>query len=155
MTLAVDGINRVRGCEESALNRVSCQKRIWVFVLLGIIPLGCGGASGPPLGKVSGTITLDGQPLAGASVSFSPMDGGRSSTGVTDSSGHYSLEYSLDKSGALVGEHEVRIHSAEFTGEAAKDPVVPERYNSKSELKGTVDKSGSTLDFELTSGGAR
>jgi len=51
-----------------------------------VVPLaGCGGkpAGYPDTAPVNGTITLDGAPLEGASVSFSPVDG-RSSSGKTD-----------------------------------------------------------------------
>ncbi len=37
-----------------------------------------------PLGTVSGQIRLDGQPLADATVFFSPEGGGRTSVGRTD-----------------------------------------------------------------------
>ena len=131
------------------MSLTNCRGWIWIVALLGVMPLGCGGESGPPLGQVTGTVTLDGQPLVGAHVYFSPVAGGRSSEGVTDSSGSYSLEYTFDKLGALLGEHEVRIHSAEFAGEAAKDPVVPAKYNSSTELIVTVGKGGNTLDFQL------
>ncbi|MDA7994250.1 MAG: carboxypeptidase-like regulatory domain-containing protein, partial [Pirellulales bacterium] len=49
-------------------------------------------ANYPEVADVVGTVTLDGKPLEGASITFAPQSG-RSSSGVTDSSGRYSLNY--------------------------------------------------------------
>ena len=51
---------------------------------------------------VVGTVTLDGKPLEGASITFAPQSG-RSSSGVTDSSGRYSLNYTGSIRGAMLG----------------------------------------------------
>ena len=68
-------------------------------VLLALVALclsGCGSSEGYTLVPVSGTITLDGQPLAGASVSFQRSGGeatvGPGSGAVTDASGKYELK---------------------------------------------------------------
>ena len=44
----------------------------------------------PKVAAVTGTVTLDGQPLAGASVSFSHPSGA-SGVAITDAKGHYEL----------------------------------------------------------------
>ena len=126
---------------------------------------GCGGqiADLPELGTVMGTITLDGKPLANASVSFTPMSG-RHSGGTTDDQGYYSLQYTADESGAKIGLHTVRIEiiregdylddpdnkSAAATDAAANLPAV---YNIKSELSAEVKSGSNTFDFNLTSDG--
>ena len=112
---------------------------------------GCAGGSDLPLGRVSGQVTLDGEPLSGASVKFTPVGDGRGSFGSTDASGMYSLEYTYEKSGALVGEHLVVINSAEKDDESIKDPVVPEQYNTKFELKADVKPGKNRYDFKLNS----
>lgn len=71
--------------------------------------LGCGGADVPEVGDVSGTVTIDGKPGANIRVSFIPVAGGRSSSGTTDESGHYVLQYSPDAMGALIGKHQAMI----------------------------------------------
>ena len=128
---------------------------------------GCGGqiADLPELGTVMGTITLDGKPLANASVSFTPMSG-RHSGGTTDDQGYYSLQYTADESGAKVGLHTVRINiapeedylddsdegsAAADDDAAAKLPVV---YNRKSELSADVKAGANTFHFYLTSDGS-
>src|SRR5262245_45159556 len=67
---------------------------------------GCGGPEHPPVGRVTGTITLDGQPLGDATVMFQPPDG-RPAQGTTDKSGKYSLTYLDGVPGAKVGTNTV------------------------------------------------
>lgn len=55
-------------------------------------------ANYPDTAPVTGTVTVDGQPLAGASLTFVPASG-RPSSGTTDSSGKYWLRYT----GAIEG----------------------------------------------------
>ncbi len=85
-----------------------CIVRVGVPVVLLLAALGCRRGDRPPLGSVSGTVTFDGEPLAGAVVIFEP-DGARASTGVTDERGYYELIYLRDIKGAVVGTHTVRI----------------------------------------------
>ncbi|MCC9604862.1 carboxypeptidase-like regulatory domain-containing protein [Blastopirellula sp. JC732] len=70
--------------------------------------LGCGGKSGPILAPVEGSVTKDGQPISGAQVMFYP-DAGRPSVGQTDGDGHYSLRFTADRPGAVLGSHQVTI----------------------------------------------
>jgi len=65
-------------------------------------------ASYPEVALVVGRVTLDGKPLEGATVTFAP-NSGRSSSGVTDSSGKYSLNYTGSIRGAMLGSHRVMI----------------------------------------------
>ena len=43
-----------------------------IVAILCLTAAGCGGDKLPPLGKVTGTITLDGEPLPNARVTFIP-----------------------------------------------------------------------------------
>ena len=126
---------------------------------------GCGGAGDmPALGTVEGSVTLDGQPVEKAVVSFLPEEG-RTSTGITDSDGHYELYYTKDVKGAEVGTHTVwivgqeqfRRFAVEPPGrpgqEKKKDPnqppPLPEKYNTKTALTRDVWPGSNTLDFKL------
>ncbi|WP_232100768.1 Ig-like domain-containing protein [Gimesia fumaroli] len=121
---------------------------------------GCGGGSDtPPLGQVSGTVTLDGQPLEQAQVTFQP-ENGRASIGETDSEGNYELSYTGTTSGALLGAHQVVIISAveaysDESGEGkdrkARPELLPAKYNSKTTLKADVKSGSNQIDFPLTS----
>jgi len=78
-------------------------------VCLALLVLGCGGSSdGPKLARVSGTVTVGGQPLADAIVTFTP-ENARPSKATTDSAGRFDLLYTSDKKGAVIGQHTVRV----------------------------------------------
>ncbi|MEM7455789.1 MAG: hypothetical protein AAF456_15660 [Planctomycetota bacterium] len=85
----------------------------FVVVLL-LFVAGCGGEAVPELATVSGTITMNGEPLDQVKVTFMPDaergNGGRSSYGETDENGRYTLTYQLPgepQEGAAVGWHKV------------------------------------------------
>jgi hypothetical protein len=69
---------------------------------------GCGG--GPRPVKVSGTVTLNGQPVEGAMVQFVPVkDDGRPATGITNADGGFSLTTVENLDGAMPGTYKVVI----------------------------------------------
>ncbi len=128
--------------------------RLGVFGL--ILVAGCG--RGPDnIGRVSGKVTLDGQPLPSATVLFSPKTPGSQSLAVTDTNGEYSLLYSSQIRGAEPGPHRVTVST--FTeGDPDGDPAVakvaervPFRYNLRSELTANVDRGDNVVNFELDS----
>ena len=83
--------------------------RTHLFLPVVLLTLGCG-PGGPKLTPVSGTVTLNGSPLAGATVTFLPRDGtpGFGGVGKTDASGVYSLRGSRDDArGIPPGEYRV------------------------------------------------
>ena len=132
-----------------------------VFPLLLPILAGCGG--GPyNVAPVSGRITLNGQPLANASVSFQPLaEGGKinpgpGSGGFTDSDGRYALKLDgTDTRGAVIGKHMVRIDLTHQDNSADDRPKrfkrLPARYNVKTKLEYDVPTRGTdSADFQLT-----
>lgn len=83
------------------------------IVLFGIAILsfvGCGDSSIAP---VSGKVTVDGKPVEGIRLVFSPMptgdetDPGPWSSGLTNAAGEYSLATRYKDNGAVVGQHTV------------------------------------------------
>ena len=81
-----------------------------------ILQSGCGGSSGDfPIAPVSGAVTIDGSPLADATVTFVPSMGaanseaGPFSRAKTDQDGKFSLETRDGLRGAVVGSHQVEI----------------------------------------------
>ncbi|SRR5579883_3401125 len=137
--------------------------RRWLplFVLLGTA--GC--SQGYRLAPVSGTVTLNGQPLAGADVHFQPIGSkdnpnpGPGSHGKTDDQGRYSLRVDERQAGAVVGTHRVMIFAytrgtagpQPDAGGGKKKDRVPLRYNEKTELTCEVPAGGrSDADFPLT-----
>ena len=86
------------------------QSQYFVLVpLISLILAGCGGSDRPSLAPASGIVTLNGEPVEGASLTFVPVAGGRPGSGVTDAQGRYSIKTYEDASGATVGEHKVSV----------------------------------------------
>ena len=96
------------------------------------------------LGTVSGQVTKGGQPQANIWLEFKP-EHGRPSTARTDAAGRYTLNYTGQKPGALVGRHKVRLGTGgEVNGYGDVKPET-ELHSEDVEVK-----SGSnTLNFEL------
>ena len=97
----------------------------------------------PPLGYVSGTVTIAGKPAVGIRVYFSPIDRAiegtkekreraRDSLGVTDDAGHFDLYYLPETEGVKVGDCRVWME--------ANDPtlVIPRTYGPASDHKVVV-----------------
>jgi hypothetical protein len=87
--------------------------RATVAVLwLGLTVAGCGGTKQPRLYPATGTVTWNGEPLAGATVSFVPAVGAPSD-GTTDSAGKYAI-MTNGQPGAPLGANKVTV--SKFTG---------------------------------------
>ncbi len=151
------------------------QRTSWFFAALTcVLTAGCGGSDFAVV-SVSGKVTLDGEPLAGAAVNFLPFAGdhteeaGPPSAGITDDQGVFRLTVADGREGAVVGKHRVMIFSQNIEAsddggsedeEGPSDDVygdsqelVPARYNVASELIYEVLAEGaSDANFDLTSG---
>lgn len=130
----------------------------WILPLgLLVVAAGCSDKpAGISFGEVSGTVTLDGQPLPDATVRFEPV-AGRPSFGRTGADGRYELGYRGRSWGAVVGPHTVRITTEdrienEATGEIrVVRELLPARYHARSELTAEVATGENVLDFSLES----
>jgi hypothetical protein len=127
-----------------------------IVLLLSLTPLvGCTPGTDA---SVSGKVTLDSLPLDDANISFVPLsDGQREAGWTTISKGVYSIPAS---SGLGTGKFRVEIRALRTVGETANrnDPslmnakeIIPNRYNSKSELVKEIKAGENILDFDLTS----
>jgi hypothetical protein len=87
------------------------RRRLTLIVLpllAGTLLAGCGG--GRKTVPVSGVITLEGAPLAGAQVTFHPMaSDGRMAIGISDSNGRFSLTTYKPNDGALPGRYRITV----------------------------------------------
>jgi hypothetical protein len=145
-----------------------CLLGLGCFVLA--LSAGCGDESirSQP---VAGVVTLDGQPVEGATVTFSPLEQGRqdASFGRTDAEGRYRLRTVRGKAedGTTPGEYAVVITKTELveTGKMLPTPIgtlvpqtkpkenVPLKYTdpTTSGFKATVVKGENTFDFHMKS----
>jgi len=125
--------------------------------------VGCGG-SGGKVAPVTGTVTLDGKPLANALVAFQPMatpgkpNAGMGSTGITDANGKYTLKtVDTDRSGAVVAKHSVMITMKPESSDLdvprpPQKALLPAKYNHQSELQFDVQPGGTdAANFDLKS----
>ena len=102
---------------------------------------GCSrGRQYPPTHSVSGVVTIDGQPIADAIVSFLPDDGQNPANGSTDASGRYELTSFTRGDGAMEGSFRVTIVKYEKEGEdkpavSAEEPAA----EAESEETGNED----------------
>jgi hypothetical protein len=140
--------------------------------------VGCGsGTKAAKTEQVEGLVTLDGQPVPDATVTFVPVqDGvGAAAAGRTDAEGKYRLTalvtgaHAEGGAGTLPGEYYVGVMKVSLppppTSEDAVGPskqrpretklthVVPEKYNDpkKSEIKVTVKEGKNDIPIPLTS----
>jgi len=131
-------------CSASQLGQIG-----YAVIVLSI--LGCSRSQQPPLGLVSGTVRLDGQALANATVRFTPAGPGRTSEGTTDADGHYELRYLRAIPGANIDQHIVRITTASEANGGRE--LLPPRYHARSQLEARVVSGTNDLDFDLRSQG--
>ena len=130
--------------------------RALLLLVVMFVASGCGTREFE-LSPVSGIVTLDGTPVAGARVIFEPMRTGQqalaagpSSDGTTDEAGRYSLELTSDGTlGAVVGDHSVTISTylAEFdrsrnVGQVVRKEEIPPRYFEPDALMFKVPAEG-------------
>jgi hypothetical protein len=127
--------------------RLLVRYRLGLLVLTGaLVSSGCGG--NPNLSSVTGTVTLDGQPLPEAFIKFIPTSGGTTSYGKTDSAGKYEMQFTDDEMGAWMGENRVEIRTGDVQGPAE---LVPITYNDETTLKAEVTGGENVFDFDLES----
>lgn len=115
-----------------------------------------GTVSLPKLGYVSGTVTLNGEPLPGATVYFAPQeevefadtkrgDKPRTSFGVTDEKGRYTMMYMEDTAGVAVGKCRVWI---EYLDPSGKLQVPGDFTQAAMQLREVVG-GNQTIDFAM------
>jgi hypothetical protein len=115
--------------------------------------VGCGPA-GPRKIKVSGTVTLDGSPLADGNVVFIPLDPALGAAGGQITTGDFTIE-------TYPGPHRVEVYAdnKESRPIGPDDPpelafvltsLIPERYNKKSALTVDVQSPNDRPELVLT-----
>jgi len=135
------------------LDRRSIVNRVCLTLLLFIAMSGCNRGSGA---SVSGTVTLDGNPLDEATITFVPATGGqRQAAWAPVAGGKYAIDSASDLG---TGQFRVEIravrtlsdkaNSNEPTLMTAKD-IVPGKYNTKSELTAEITPGKNVVNFEL------
>ena len=118
--------------------------------------VGCGGKPA----VVTGTITVDGEPLTQGSVTFAPSNGGLRASGVIQSDGSYEIRTNRD-AGLDIGEYDVAVVSREVIITSSNTPPMPGKYLAPkrygkvktSGLHYAVQKGSNIIDIDLSSEG--
>ncbi|WP_339743681.1 carboxypeptidase-like regulatory domain-containing protein [uncultured Rubinisphaera sp.] len=130
--------------------------QLGVAFMVTVILAGCSSESGPKLGTVSGMVMVDGQPLSGVVVNFSPENGERASYAITDDNGYYKLRFSSKRMGALPGRHRVQVtpNGLEVSTEIPPEEwtyKVPQHYSGKHFLIQVIEAGHNNIDLNLSS----
>jgi hypothetical protein len=129
------------------------------LALVGLAFIGAGcSSSGPEIASVVGKVTMDGKPLANATVVFIP-ENGRPSGATTDAEGDYVLNFAQGRRGAIPGPSTIRISTLRDAGQdengqstPGSPETIPARYNADSVLEFIVEpKKKNIANFELES----
>jgi hypothetical protein len=132
------------------------RKMIPLLALLSLLTaVGCGGPDNRA--EITGTVRLNGEPLATGSISFVPTDG---TVGPSSGGEIINGKYHVPRTkGVAVGKNLVSIRSAVKTGrkvagsfgqmEDEQVPVIPRKYNDQSELVRDIQPKSNQVDFEL------
>ncbi|NOX54499.1 MAG: DUF4198 domain-containing protein [Planctomycetes bacterium] len=147
------------------MNRLDQSLRFLVSGVVALVLVGCSGEQRPTVETeyVEGIVTLDGKPVAGATVTFVPVNKGQgmSATGRTDEQGKYTLTAvggpggvaGEPGAGTVPGEYYVGVVKTESSGEEIQEEqdgqeveesgpkpeeptikhIVPQKYNNPRE----------------------
>lgn len=143
-----------------------------ILVVAATAACGCGAGDKPRTAPVVGTVTLNGEALVGAIVTFWPTEGKTNpSAGVTDKSGGYRLRGAYD--GATPGKYKVTIEyytkpngspaetsegmdMQQLVAQGQARQALPESYSDLSGTALTAEVnagSTNTIDFKLNRDG--
>lgn len=131
-------------------------------LLLLVATSGCAGCSRqfedkwsksrPPVFKVAGSVTCNGEPAAGAVVTLHSKSHNLAASGKTDAAGNFVLTTWRYGDGAVAGEHSVTVSTWEVRGHDGEGnpievPVMPAKYEQPetSELTATIAERGDNI----------
>jgi hypothetical protein len=140
------------------------------FVAMGLVAPGCSGLGDDlPREAISGTVTLDGQPLPAGAIQFTPSGGATTSGNLVSGGSPVNAgRFSIDREvGLLPGKYRVAVNAAgaKGTDPSGKPPepgrpnrlerpkeLIPAKYNAESTLTAEVKKGGpNDFKFDLVS----
>lgn len=149
-----------------------CQLRVslGMFGLLIFMLPGCGGGVDyGPTGRIKGTLTMEGEPLAeGTQVVFMHPEKGYAAFGATDAQGNYEIT-TWNEGNMPIGTYKVMIQPAVLAGQTAEPSAEdlldnPEKFEqmpqgnfpykyrqtSSSGLEFAVDEGENVIDIDLS-----
>jgi hypothetical protein len=95
------------------------------LVMTAVVAAGCSPGR-PTIIPIRGSVTLDGKPVAQATVLFVPAAGGVPGRGVTGPDGGFTLTTFAEGDGVIAGKHRVAVSKMKVTAvEATEDGMLP------------------------------
>lgn len=157
-------MNRV-GVEVCACSRFRGWGIVSLISLASV--LGCGGSGDQfPTAKVSGKVTMNGQPVTGGQITLSPISAvsgkrpGKTGVGVIGADGTYVVSTYGNGDGAVVGKHRLLFSPAAMemppvpAGGHSATPRSPYAGLSPKQSEIAVSKGANKIDIELVARGA-
>jgi len=133
------------------------MQKLLSLLLVGCLLIPFASGCGENFAAVKGVVKINGEPVEGAEVIFTPKGGGRSAFAETGADGSYELNYTAGNMGAALGEHTVSLSTYQQPtlndNEKVVDKGVPERFppdaNVRSTLTAEVTSGDNTIDFDI------
>lgn len=130
------------------------SRGLWAGGLATLLVLA--GCSEPKTAEVSGTVTVDGEPVKRGSISFFPTDGNAPTAGAVIKDGLYSTKVPITamkvKISAAEGHRqEETVRRARQQGGDVVEEGLPAKYNKDTELTFEVKPGKNQKDWELQS----
>lgn len=127
------------------------MKLLLAAVLLAAL---CTAGCAPATVTLSGTVTVNGQPLEKGIIDFAPLDTAPLSPSAEIVNGHYQLKLAPGKKQVSISAPVVTDRRPEHPGPGAlmieiTSESLPAKYNSKTELTLDVTAATKTKDWEL------
>jgi len=145
----------------SRLLGVTCGWLGIAVVIAALAMTGCSDPNTQKRGEVTGTVTLDGQPVEDAAISFFPVG---STSGPSAGGKIVNGKYLVPQAqGPVIGDNRVEFNGAKKTGKKIKDrfgdemtqdqivPLFPDKYNIQSKEQVRIEAGQNTHNFDLKS----
>jgi hypothetical protein len=131
-----------------------------MFAAVAILCCGCGGGGEFPTAPVSGTVTHDGKPVRGGSLTFAPVtdseqEAGKPASATVGDDAAYELSTYGEGDGAVIGKHRVSYSPpaaeavAEADGGHAQQPASPYEGLTPKQSEVEITSGSNTIDIEL------
>lgn len=165
MTCETSVVQSASGCTFFCLTVVRMRRfqkcLLCLIAISGSFALAGCSEQGPLLGTVSGTITLEGEPLENAFVVFSPTSLAAGVTEVnaaekTDANGYYEMQYGIESMGVPPGTYQVQISTADWikqpdgSNKVIRESVPRHYVGIDSVLEFTVVEGENDASFDLS-----
>ena len=123
--------------------------RGWVIALVILVAMAGCGYRRPPLVRVEGVVTLDGEPVAEADVTLVPVGPGRAARGLASDTGRVAFSTYASGDGVIPGTYKAIVSKQELTKRGAR------KVEALRSAPSPADETASEVMIEFTDGDYR